>query len=80
MNIHICVVSEGMYVGISAFDERRIESTTVLYACAAGPSVAGPAISFTMRNGSGFQKIGVSVRSLTGQRLCVNTRGCDAHQ
>ena len=62
-----------MYVGIKAFDKRRIKSTTVLCAGATGSSVAGPAVYFIMGNSSGFQKFGVDIRTFTGQELCVST-------
>ena len=63
-----------MYVGVKASDKRRIKGTTVLCASAAGSSVAGPAVSFIMGNGSGFQKFGVDSRTLTSQELRVSTR------
>ena len=75
MSIHICVVREGMYRGIKASGKRRVQSMAVLCASATGLSMAGPTFGFQNGNSSGFQKFGVSIRTLTGQELCVSTGG-----
>ena len=74
MSIKICVVSEGMYIRMSAFIQHRTANNNVLRAGAVRPSVAGPAASLDMRNGPGFHLFGVRIRTSTNQGVRVSIR------